>query len=99
MRVKCEQCEKEFSKPNKQSAENALRMHVARKHGKMQSQIRSSPGDPRVDHKREYQRQYRLQRKKLKGRRNGTLRVMGFCPCCGLNLEVLATALAVVNKV
>lgn len=46
--------------------------------------------------KREYQRQWR---KKRQLARNGAFVSIGFCPRCGMNLKVLATALAVVDKV
>lgn len=47
-------------------------------------------------HKREYQRKYRKGRQKQN--LNGAV-VVHFCPRCGMNLEVLATALQVANKV
>lgn len=96
MRLTCEQCGKSFSKPTKESAESALRMHVGRIHGN----IKAKPAEltAREIRKREYQRRYRAQRRKMRHSRNGAFNVMGFCPRCGMNLEVLATALAVVNK-
>jgi len=49
--------------------------------------------------RRSYLVQYR-KRKKMAMSRNGAMTgAARFCPHCGMNLEVLATAMAVVNKV
>lgn len=64
----------------------------------MEKQLDQSARSVRI----EYQKRWREQKRKERERRhkvvnNGVI-LVAFCPRCGLNLEVLATALAVVNK-
>ena len=79
-----------------------MRMHVGRVHGNMKT--KRPPGETPETQKaalalkrRNYQRIWRQRRQNGRSMNNGAFTI-GFCPRCGMNLEVLATALAVVNK-
>lgn len=54
--------------------------------------------DALVERRRNYQKEWR-RRKLMAKHRNGTIEGVHYCPRCGFNMQVLATAIAVVNKV
>lgn len=104
MRISCEECGKEFQKRTKKEAEMAVRMHKGRVHGNIKNGTKEHQDAPKgtrkelTEDQKEHRRQYlRDLRAKQKAQRNGVS--AHFCPRCGLNLDVLATALSVVNKV
>jgi hypothetical protein len=73
MRIACEECGKEFSKPTKIEAERAVRMHKGRVHGNVKNQPRRSNGkkpltEEQILHRRQYQKDRRA---RLKRERNG----------------------------
>lgn len=102
MRIKCEQCEKVFVKATREACLASMRMHVGRKHGNIRNAVkRDATGskDPQRAKRLAYQKEWRRRRSQmLRHSQNGHASTVGFCPRCGMNLELLATALAVVNK-
>ena len=83
----CDKCEKVFSKPTQRDADQALRMHVGRKHD---GTISNGNGDGKIvpAGKRKYLR-----------RPKPVMTVhVNFCPNCGCNLHAVATGIALASQ-
>ena len=111
IKVKCEQCEKTFSKATRTSAEAALRMHVGRIHTKniptANSGQRGGTELALVPHSRNgtIDRRTKAWRQanpalvtERRLRRVVEDTAACFCPRCGLNLVALATAMKVAQN-
>lgn len=100
--AQCTQCSKSFTHPTKQKAEQALTMHMGRKH-KMNITRSNEPDHtgvlrqrangtlavaaPPVTGKRSYTRRVKSQPVKAEIQIN-------FCPCCGTDIHAVATGMA-----
>lgn len=80
-------CAATFSHPTQKQADQALRMHVGRKHKRNITTLRGSDLKP----KRTYTR-----RKPVKDHHHGGA---NYCPHCGFNLAMLNVAMQVASKV
>lgn len=102
MRIACEECGKQFSKPTKIEAERAVRMHKGRVHGN----ITNFPGTSRngmkrpetkrkelteeqKEHRRQYQRERRARLKKAGNGHSSTGFGVHYCPNCGCPIGLM----------
>lgn len=97
MKLTCKICNKTFQKPTEISAKQALSMHMGRVHsGKIKNDLSSLSKEDRNARLADQARERRNRKKMMKQQVHIEVK---YCPCCGFNLQVLAQAIAVTQRI